>query len=272
MSEWDAIKISINGPVTLATLINNLEYIGVQAGMTLLVHSSLSAMGWVCGGPVAVIQALEAVLTSTGTLIMPTHSAGLSEPSDWANPPVNASWWEIIRDSMPTFEVDLTPTRGMGAIPECFRKQSGVIRSRHPQASFAAWGANAEYIVNMHSLEPSFGEQSPLARVYDLGGYILSIGVSYDTSTSLHLAEYRADFRTKTYKKSGAPIIENGERNWVMFKDLDYSSDDFLEIGKDYEQSQNKISRGKIGYAKSTLIPQRELVDFAIFWIEKNRR
>ena len=68
MSEWDAIKISINGPVTLTTLIDNLENIGVQAGMTLLVHSSLSAMGWVCGGAVAVIQALEAVLTSTGTL------------------------------------------------------------------------------------------------------------------------------------------------------------------------------------------------------------
>ena len=124
----------------------------------------------------------------------------------------------------------------------------------------------------MHSLEHRFGEQSPLARVYELGGNILSIGVSYDTCTSLHLAEFRADFPTKTYKKSGAPIIENGERKWFMFNDLDYSSDDFLEIGKDYEQDPNKISRGKIGYAKSTLIPQRELVDFAIFWLEKNRR
>jgi len=135
----------------------------------------------------------------------------------------------------------------------------------------AAWGANAEYIVNNHSLENSLGEQSPLARIYERFGHILSISVSYDTNTSLHLAEYRANFPTKTYLKRGAPIIENGLRKWVTFNDLDYDSYDFLEIGKDYEEDRNPISKGKIGYAESTLIPQRALVDFAVIWIERNK-
>lgn len=39
---------------------------GLQAGMTVLVHSSLSALGWVCGGPVAVVQALMAPAGSGG--------------------------------------------------------------------------------------------------------------------------------------------------------------------------------------------------------------
>ena len=271
MAEIDAIERSTAGPVTLAGLIEDLEGIGVKSGMTLLVHSSLSTMGWVCGGPVAVVSALETVLGTDGTLVMPTHSGGLSDPAEWENPPVRQSWWETIKETMPPFDADLTPTRGMGAIPECFRKQTGVIRSCHPAFSFAAWGARAKYIVNGHSLANGLGEQSPLARIYELCGSVLLIGVGYDTNTSLHLAEYRATYPSKAYKKCGAPITQNGGRIWATFEDLDLKNDDFLEIGKAYEESEGEVSKRRVGYSESTLIPQRELVDFAVKWMGNHR-
>ena len=84
------------------------------------------------------ILGLEEVIGDEGTLVMPAHSSDLSDPSIWKNPAVPESWWEMIKENMPDFEPDLTPTRQMGAIPECFRKQSGVLRSNHPQVSFAA--------------------------------------------------------------------------------------------------------------------------------------
>jgi aminoglycoside 3-N-acetyltransferase len=271
MNEWEVIKRSTNGPVTVNSLVKDLQNIGVTSGMTLLVHTSLSAMGWVCGGATAVIQALEEVLSDKGTLVMPTHSPELSDPSGWENPPVDESWWQIIRENMPAFDVDITPSGGMGIVAETFRKQQGVLRSNHPQVSFAAWGANAHYVTNQHPLENSFGDESPLGKIYELEGYILSIGVGYSENTSLHLAESQANYPSKQYKKCGAPLRQNGIRRWVNYNDLDYSSDDFLEIGRAYESQSDNISREKLGYASSTLIPQRELVDFAIQWMENNR-
>lgn len=271
MAEIDAIIISTNGPVTEAGLVDDLIRIGVSSGMVLLVHSSLSSMGWVCGGAVAVIHALETVLGKSGTLVMPAHSGELSNPAEWENPSVDESWWQTIRDAMPSFDADMTPTRGMGAIAECFRGQTGVLRSQHPQLSFTAWGKHASLIVNDHSLSYGLGEKSPLAKIYELGGSILMMGIGYDSNTSLHLAEYRADYAFKAIKSCQGPVTENGKRKWVSFEDVDEASEDFSEIGKAYEQGGGVFSEGKIGYAESILVPQREIVDFATEWMGKYR-
>ena len=57
--------------------------------------------------------------------------------------------------------------------------------------SFASWGKEAEFVIARHELAYSLGERSPLARIYELHGRILLIGVGYDRNTSFHLAEYR---------------------------------------------------------------------------------
>ncbi len=56
-------------PRTRESLGADLRALGVTPGMTLIVHSSLSSLGWVCGGPVAVVQALMDVVTPEGTLV-----------------------------------------------------------------------------------------------------------------------------------------------------------------------------------------------------------
>jgi len=196
MSE-QAVIDSTTQMSSVDTLVVDLRALGVHPGLTLLVHASLSSIGWVCGGAVAVIQALEQVLTPQGTLVMLTHSGDLSDPAEWQHPPVPQAWWEPIRQTMPAFDPDLTPVRGVGCIPETLRKQRGVIRSKHPQVSFAAWGKHARYITDHHSLEFNLGESSPLARLYDLDSLVLLLGVGHTNNTSLHLAETGRTFREK---------------------------------------------------------------------------
>lgn len=120
MSEQEAI-LSTPSPRTRQTLANDLRQLEMTPEMTVLVHSSLSSLGWVCGGPITVVQVLMDVVTATGTLVMPTHSADYSDPAQWQAPPVPDDWWSIIRETMPAFDPQVTPTRGMGQIVEVFR-------------------------------------------------------------------------------------------------------------------------------------------------------
>ena len=55
-------------PRTRDTLVRDLKHLGLASKMTVIVHSSLSTIGWVCGGPVAVIQTIMEVVTPEGTM------------------------------------------------------------------------------------------------------------------------------------------------------------------------------------------------------------
>ena len=271
MSEETVIQGTPGSPVTIPSLLSDFAALGVVPGMTLLLHSSLSALGWVCGGPVAVILALEQLLGPDGTLVMPTHTGGLSDPANWQHPPAPESWWQIIRDTMPAYDPDLTPTRQMGAIPETFRKQPGVRRSAHPQDSFAAWGRHAEHVAGDHALEYGLGEGSPLARIYELDGWVLLLGVGYGNNTSIHLAEYRADFPTKQLETRHSPLVIDGQRQWFAYQDIWVDDSDFEFIGADFARDTGLERRGRVGNATALLMPQRPLVDYAISWMERNR-
>jgi len=183
MSEQQVVENTPDGPVTPDKLKADLTALGISPGMTLLVHSSLRALGWVVGGAETVVLALEDLLGPDGTLVMPTHTNHLSDPANWSNPPVPDSWWETIRQTMPPYRVDLTPTRGMGAIAETFRAQNGVRRSGHPHFSFAAWGKHAADITQPQPLDFGLGDVSVLARIYRLDGRVLLLGGGRANST-----------------------------------------------------------------------------------------
>lgn len=267
MSEADTVE-AVDEPVTVESLVEDLRALSVEAGDVVLVHSSLSSLGFVAGGAPAVVDALLKTVGDDGTLVMPTHT-GYSDPARWSNPAVPDEWEETVRQAMPAYRPAVTPTRKMGAIPECFRNYPEVVRSRHPNVSFAARGAEADAIVADHSYGMSLGEESPLARIYDRDGDVLLLGTDHDTNTSLHLAEYRADY-PKEMTTNGGPVVEDGECRWIQYEDEEGDTADFTDLGASFER-QFEYAEGTVGAATAKVLPQRELVDFAVEWFEENR-
>lgn len=247
-------------PHTRESLAADLKRLGLKPGMTLIVHTAMSKLGWVCGGAIAVIQALMDALTEEGTLVMPAHSGDNSDPAQWSRPPVPADWVPIIRANMPAYEPAWQPTRGLGRLPELFRTLPGVLRSDHPQVSFAAWGRQAGMITENHSLSFSLGEGSPLGRLYDLDAHVLLLGADYGSNTSMHLSEYRAGKAAP--KRQGSAILVDGERQWVEFDDIDFDDEPFVSMGEAYEKEGGAVTIGIVGNARCRLMRQRDIVDF----------
>ena len=131
---------------------DDLAEIGVRRGSLLLVHSSLSALGWVTGGAATVIAGLSRALGPEGTLLLP------------------ALTYAYVNAGQPRFEQAGTPSC-VGAISEYFRTLDGVRRSLAPTHSVCGLGPLADEILNRHHLDPTpCGENSPFRAVRDRGG------------------------------------------------------------------------------------------------------
>ncbi len=271
MKEASLIARTSGLPATVESMTQELRDLGVAAGSAMIVHSSLLAMGWVVGGPPAVIEALTRTLGPQGTLMMPTHSRHLTDPAQWRSPPVPRNWIDTIVQHMPAYDPATTPTRIMGSIPESFRSHPGTRRSRHPHVSFAARGPQAARLTDGHSFDNAMGEASPLARLYDLDGQVLLLGVGHAVNTSLHLAEHRCSWPGKHRVSNIAPILIDGVRRVIELSDISFDDSDFPQIGTAFERETSQVRLGPVGQAVARLMPMRSLVDFGARWIAQNR-
>lgn len=251
--------------------IRALKKVGVCEGQTIMVHTSLSSLGFVCGGAQTVIEALLECVGENGTIMMPSQSWKNLDPETgvhWEEP---EEWWQIIRDNWPAYDKAITPTNTMGAVAEMFRKWPGALRSDHPARSVAAWGKYAQYLTEHHDLSNIFGDGSPIGRLYELDGYVLLIGVGYDKNTSLHLADARAEYPGKHTTTEHSAVMVNGKREWTAYETLYVDGEDFEEIGAAFEKLK-KPAREALGNGSVCLMRQRDLVDFAVEWIQENRK
>lgn len=251
-------------------ILSAFRSLGIKEGMNIMVHTSLRSIGYVCGGAQTVIEALLESVGTEGTVMMPTQSWKNLDPETGVHWEVPESEWDSIRKNWPAYDKDITPTNTMGAVSEMFRKWKGTLRSNHPARSVAANGKNAGFLTENHDLSDIFGETSPIAKLYNLGGYVLLIGVGYDKNTSLHLADSRAEYPGKHFCTEHSAVFENGKRVWKAYDTLFVDGEDFGEIGEAFEK-EYPVAKATLGKAVIRLMNQRELVDFAVKWIEKNR-
>ena len=155
--------------VTKADIVRGLRELGIAPGDLIFVHTSLSKFGHVAGGVDTLLDALFDAVGPAGTVAMPGFTFHQREMDH------------------PVFDVVNTPTWA-SRVYEAFRTRPGTVRSHHVNHSVLASGARAQEFVAEHGPYPCQAP-SPFRKLYDWGGKLLLLGVSHNSSTTLHAVE-----------------------------------------------------------------------------------
>ncbi|MFI6638062.1 aminoglycoside 3-N-acetyltransferase [Streptomyces sp. NPDC050504] len=278
MDELALLKRS-EGPVTRGRIARDLTALGLREGDTVMFHTRMSAIGYVSGGPETVVGALRDVVGERGTLMV-TCGWNDAPPYDFTDWP--EAWQAALRAEHPAYDPLLSEAdHNNGRLPEALRRMPGAVRSRHPDASFAALGAEAAELMADHPWDDPHGPGSPLARLVERGGRVLMLGAPLDTLTLLHHAEALAQAPGKRFVDYEQPVSENGQRVWRRFHDIDSSDGafDYSSVVADGHDPFEVIARGMlaagigrggtVGAAESHLFEAADVVEFGVAWLER---
>jgi aminoglycoside 3-N-acetyltransferase len=157
------------------SIARDLRALGIRESVDVFLHSSLSDLGWVDGGPAGVVQAVLDVAGPEATIIAPAYPMAGTMIE-----------WMSIREP---FDVRRSPSR-MGAVTEHLRSMNGAMRSAHPTHSVVALGPRAfEYTHEHHEGPTPTGARSPFYKHIRFGGQILCLGSGVGKVTSYHVVE-----------------------------------------------------------------------------------
>ncbi|MGB9717232.1 MAG: aminoglycoside N(3)-acetyltransferase [Thermoproteota archaeon] len=240
---------------TKQEIVRDLVKIGVEEGDILLVHSSLSSIGYVPGGAETLIDALLESVGEDGTIVVPTITGQIFDSPE--NPPSysrNKPCWT-------------------GMVPETLRKREEACRSKHPTHSVAAIGGKARSIIEGHEgAETPCGKGTPYLKIPELGGKILFIGASLESNTSFHAVEELAKLY---YHLQPEPTLCRIEMDGNVVEKRcflhAYGTPRAFEEKKE-ELVKHGVARiGYIGRARSILVDARKIIEFTLRKIEEDR-
>ena len=275
-----AAEVMQNGlPVTRSDLVRDLSGLGVRPGGALMVHTRMSAIGWVVGGAETVVTALLDVLGPAGTLMAYVGwNDGTGGLTGWPR-----EWQEAYRAECPPFDPEFSETdRQMGRVPERIRTWPGAKVSGSHFRRMTAIGSLAGWLTKDQPWDHGFGPGSPLAKLVEAGGQVLLLGAPLDRLTILHHAESLVDSREKRFARHVIPVREGGKVVWRDAFDHDTSTaigafpyeravgdqDPFAVIGQLALDAGCGVS-GLVGKAESHLFPACPLVRFGVEWLSK---
>lgn len=230
--------------LTATTIEQSLRRIGVREGGVLVVHSSMSALGYVLHGVDTLLGALRTALGPSGTLLAPAFTGEFTDPSCWQDPTLPPSVWNDVRESMPLFDKARTLPRLMGQLPVAMLVDPQAERSDHPLCSWVAIGPQAAELCAKHDLHDPFGPRSPLGRVREAGGQVLLLGVDQRKNAALMHAHVMTD-NPQVRRNKGTFLAEvHGARQWV-------TPARFVECSEGYANLENDlVSSGLVRVAR----------------------
>ena len=229
--------------VTQKDIHDFLSSIGIGRGDTVLIHTSMRALGEVEGGCDGVIDSFKSYL-SDGLFIVPTHT------------------WASVGRSHPIYDVR-TEAPCIGALPTVAAARTDGVRSLHPTHSIAAFGARAEEYVageeNSHTPCPVGGAW---ARLYDEDATVLLIGVGLNRNTYIHAIDEMLDLPGRLAEPITLTIVDyNGERHEITYRKHGDTGSENFGVFRAPLEACGALRLGKLGDATVGIFKVRRGTD-----------
>ena len=155
---------------TKQDILEGIKSLDIKPTDTLLIHSSMKAIGEVEGGANTVLDAFMEYMKD-GLLVFPTHT------------------WAQINDEYRIFRPETEPSC-VGVLTNLFRRRPFVYRSWHPTHSVAAYGRDAKsYVSGEEKNTTPCARNGCMGKLYDRKAKILFLGCSLKRNTYLHGVE-----------------------------------------------------------------------------------
>ena len=172
----------------LEKLIQDFKDLGLTKGDVVLLHSSILSFNDSID-PQIIIDAILNVLSTEGTLIVPTY------------------YWDFCKGK--SFDIQNTRSK-CGVISEIVRNNPDSTRVLHPIYSHSVIGKLKEEIGKM-KYKSSFGENSVFSKLRELDGKIMIIGLPFILcNTFAHHVEEMMNVDYRFLKEFKGKIIDDG--------------------------------------------------------------
>ncbi|MBI4451985.1 AAC(3) family N-acetyltransferase [Candidatus Woesearchaeota archaeon] len=186
------LKLKSQKKIIKESIKKELIKIGLKKGDAVIVHSSLSRIGFIEDGADSLIDAFLEVVGEDGLLVMPAFSALNYDESK----------------KIYIFDVKNTPAYA-GAVPETFRKRKWVFRSISPTHSLIAYGKKAKWFTEgQEKCDNPYGKEGPFYKLLELDAKIFLIGVDQLANSSIHIVEDKyKDFPIKVWTEKSKVLV-----------------------------------------------------------------
>lgn len=220
-----------------------LRGLGIEKNETVLMHTSMRAIGEVEGGCDGLIDAFTSYL-SDGLFVIPTHT------------------WGIVGKVTPIYDVRTT-VPCIGALPTVAATRADGVRSLHPTHSVTAFGKDAEAFVQGEEKATSpCPPDGCWARLYDRDAKILLVGVEQNRNTYIHAVDEMLDLPGRLREPIPLTIIDREGREYkILFqKHGNTGSEHFTNYQKPLDAC-GALTYGTLGGAKVICCDVRRLTE-----------
>lgn len=212
-------------------LIAQIRAMGITPSDTVLIHTSMRAVGEVENGAHGLIDAFRDYLTD-GLFLVPTHT------------------WASVNREHPVYDVrNAVPC--IGALPRAAAFRLDGIRSLHPTHSIWAIGKQAAAYIQNEENAPTPGTPGyAWDRLAEVNAKILLIGVGHDKNTFIHAVEEVADIPDRLQQEPWEVTIYDWYGNTYRHPYVLHScsrSDDVSRQFVNFEKPLTELGAQKLG-------------------------